>query len=59
MSMFSMMSWRSGTITVIGRNSALRDSGSSARPMYPGFMVMNPEHPSSRGISTPSAATNL
>jgi hypothetical protein len=33
MSMFSMMSCLSGTTTVMGLNSALSDSGSSARPM--------------------------
>jgi hypothetical protein len=30
-----------------------------AAPMYPGFMVMNADAPSSSGISTPSAATNV
>lgn len=33
MSIFSMISCRSGTTTVIGLKSALSDSGSSARPM--------------------------
>jgi hypothetical protein len=32
MSMFSQMSTRSGTMTVMGRKSALRPSGSSERP---------------------------
>ena len=40
MSMFSMISCLSGTTTVMGLKSTLRDSGSSALPMYPGFMVM-------------------
>jgi hypothetical protein len=36
------------------RNSALRLSGSSERPAYPGFMVMNALHVGRRGISDPS-----
>jgi hypothetical protein len=39
MSMFSMISWRSGTTTVMGRNRALRLSGSSARPVKRGREV--------------------
>ena len=38
-SMISQMSSRSGTTMTMGRNSALRLSGSSRRPAYPGFMV--------------------
>ena len=41
MSMFSQIMPRSGTHMDTGRKSALSDSGSSARPGYPGFMVMN------------------
>ena len=52
--MFSQISTRSGTITVIGRNRAFRPSGSSDLPRYPGFMVMNAPHVGSREISSPS-----
>ena len=37
---FSQISSRSGTTTVIGLKRALRPSGSSERPRYPGFIVM-------------------
>jgi hypothetical protein len=50
--MFSQMSTRSGTITVIGRNRAFRPSGSSDRPRYPGFMVMKAPQVGSRDISS-------
>ena len=36
-----MMIWRSGTIIVTPRKSDFRFSGSSWRPAYPGFIVMN------------------
>ena len=53
--MFSMIMHMSGTITVTGRKSTLSDSGSSARPRYPGFIVMNAMHPCGcKKYSTPS-----
>ena len=54
MSMFSQIICRSGTHMETGRNSALSDSGSSARPGYPGFMVMNAMMDGRREISTSS-----
>ena len=54
MSMFSQMSTRSGTITVIGRKSALSPSGSSERPRYPGFIVMKAPQVGSSEISSDS-----
>lgn len=35
------MSSLSGIIHITGRNSAFTDSGSSVRPAYPGFIVIN------------------
>lgn len=44
----------SGMIHITGRKSAFTDSGSSVRPAYPGFIVMNiPTFPSI-AIFTPS-----
>jgi hypothetical protein len=42
------------TIIATSRKSALRLSGSSERPAYPGFMVMNTLQVKRRPISTPS-----
>ena len=40
MSMFSQISAKSGLIMAQLRKSALRFSGNSVRPAYPGFMVI-------------------
>ena len=53
-SMISQICSRSGTIMVTGRKSALRLSGSSVRPAYPGFMVMKMPVRLSQAISLPS-----
>jgi hypothetical protein len=53
MSIFSQMSYKSGTTTVIGLNNAFNPYGSYARPRYPGFMVMNTPQVLSREISSP------
>lgn len=55
---FSQISSRSGTTTVIGLNSVLRPSGNSALPKYPGFIVIKAPHVGSNEISSPSI-TNL
>ena len=54
MSMFSQIMTRSGTMTVIGRNNALRPSGRADRPKYPGFIVMYAPHVSLSFTTSPS-----
>ena len=52
MSMFSQISSKSGTTTVIGLNSAFNPSGNSERPRYPGFIVMKTPQVTSKEISS-------
>ena len=52
--MISQICCRSGTIIVTGRKSAFRLSGSSARPAYPGFIVMKIPVVDKMAISFPS-----
>ena len=51
--MFSQISYKSGTTTVIGLKRALRPSGNSALPKYPGFIVMKTPQVISSEISSP------
>ena len=53
--MFSMIMHMSGTITVTAPEEHLERLGSSARPRYPGFIVMNAMQPLRvQKYSTPS-----